>query len=197
MAIISSVDFVAGYGDNLGMVIVLVDHDPVVTPTNVPAGSWIVRQSDKRIFRKVDDGSTTNLVPIVDLDYNRFDLTARNTTTVPAANTWVDAVGYSWTTPTLKGIYEVEWGTVLDRNNSGGSKAVRLYNVTDAAVFKAELWINTNQNLHYCYFAENKAVEFLNAAKTFKMQVTTDTNARSLGHRNFFIKLRRVQKETA
>lgn len=197
MAILSSIDFVAGSGDNLGMVIVLVDHDPVTVATDVPSGSWIIRQSDKRIFRKVDDGQTTNVVPIIDMDYSRTDVVNRTTTTVATANQWVDAVGYSWTTPTLKGIYDVEWGIVIDRNNSGGSKGVRLYNVTDAAVFLGESWHNNGQNLSYSCFYETKVVEFLNATKTFKMQVTTDTNSRSVGHKSFFIRLRRVQKETA
>lgn len=197
MAIISSVDLAAGHGDNLGMYIILVDHDPVVTATLAPAGSFLIRSSDKRMFRKVDDGSTTNVVPIIDLDYNRFDLPTPGTITIVTANVYQTPTGYSWTTPTLKGQYRLRWGVTLDRANSGGSKSARLYNVTDASVLQNTFWMNSGNNLAYFCFTEEKVVEFLNAAKTFSLELSTDTNNRVVGYRGFFIELMRVIKETA
>lgn len=197
MAIISSVDLAAGHGDNLGMYILLVDHDPVITATLAPAGSFIIRSSDKRMFRKVDDGSTTNVVPIIDLDYNRFDMASPGTVTIVTANTYQTPTGYSWTTPTLKGKYRLFWGVTLDRANSGSGKAARIYNVTDAAVLQNTFWIDPANNLSYTGFVESVIVEFLNATKTFRLELTADANNKVVGYRGFFIELMRVIKETA
>lgn len=199
MAIISSVDLTAGYGDNLGMYILLVDHDPVVTATLAPAGSFIIRSSDKRMFRKVDDGSTTNVVPIIDTDFYRSTIAStRSTITITnGANVWNAPVGYSWTTPTLKGIYRVLWGVTLDRNSSGGGKGARLYNVTNSSAFGEEYWHSTGDDVLQSVKVESKLVEFLNETKTFRLELAVNTNNRSVGFKSFFVEVARVQKETA
>lgn len=58
MAELSSVDL----GE--GVRCLVVDHDPTITPTNLNSGGLIVRQSTGRYYRKLDNGSTTNVVEI-------------------------------------------------------------------------------------------------------------------------------------
>lgn len=55
MAILSSTDL----GD--GVLAVIVDHDPTIVSTNVPTGSLIVVSGNSNWYRKLDDGSTTNV----------------------------------------------------------------------------------------------------------------------------------------
>jgi len=62
MAITGSTDF----GD--GRLSLTVDHDPLVTPTDCPAGSQIVYTVDGSLWIKQDDGSTTNVVEHATLD---------------------------------------------------------------------------------------------------------------------------------
>ena len=78
MSILGTTEFSPG---NLA---VLVDHDPAVTPTACGAGSVIIYNG--KWYRKIDDGSTTNVRDFYALE-QKVDGTAAGATNTPLSIT--------------------------------------------------------------------------------------------------------------
>lgn len=68
-----------------GKLVVVVDHDPTVTSTDAPTGSIIVRDGTVQAFLKLDDGSTTNVVRMMETATHLAAVAPANVTKAAAA----------------------------------------------------------------------------------------------------------------
>lgn len=191
MAIITSVDL------GQGAAVLVVDHDPTVTPTDAPPGTFIIDQNGTW-YRKLDSGSTTNVLPNVGAPgatgptgpTGNQGVTGPTGITGPTgvtgatpaldtqfevsegestttSNTYVDKV--TLVTPALTGDYFVDAFVSASADAGNKETGIRLYNETDAVVLDEGLARPdvADYFLPVCVF---NRVTFTGGAKTFKLQ---------------------------
>jgi len=121
-----------------------VDHDPKATPTDARSGSMIVWTTGNRLYRKMDDGSTTNVQEIiVAVPTEVQTINTINVLPQPATN---GTVGNATTTSTayeVKARFVLDFATLAQQGTTATGRMhcrayinanngdVRFYNVTD------------------------------------------------------------------